>query len=98
MVVFRIHYEKTISQANTVGRLGNTYEDLIRQLEDMEREARENWQGCAADTFLRQSGALKEDMRLTCRKTVRLAEAIKSAAVRIRREDEAAARRAKKIP
>lgn len=97
MSILRINYSKVIAQANAINQLANDFNTQIKGIETMEQEVRANWQGPASEELLKQMNLLKAEMSNTYRKTANLANTIKNVAMRIKREDDKDAERAKHL-
>ena len=91
----RINYYQVIRQANSISNQADRISRNINKLDDMIQQVKTSWKSPSAQTFLTKCMSLREEMRESQRETEQLARSIKNVANRIKREDEAAAERAR---
>lgn len=86
-------YHSVLQQANRIADEAGNMKNKINQLDQFINQVRAGWAGSASETFIQKCEQLKQEMLQTQRKTVNLAESIKSVADHVRREDEEATQR-----
>ncbi|MBX9975177.1 WXG100 family type VII secretion target [Cytobacillus firmus] len=90
-------YHSVIQQANRIADEAGNIKNKINQLDQLINQVRAAWAGPASETFIQKCEQLKQEMQQTQRKTVNLAESIKSVADHVRREDEEATQRTRRL-
>ncbi|MBS4189650.1 WXG100 family type VII secretion target [Bacillus sp. FJAT-49705] len=92
-----IDYYLIMLQANRIADEAGNMKNKINQLDQFINQIRAAWAGPASETFIQKCEQLKQEMLQTQRKTVNLADSIKSVADHVRREDEEAKQRTRRL-
>ncbi|KON87971.1 hypothetical protein AF332_14815 [Sporosarcina globispora] len=92
-----IDYYRIMLQANRIADEAGNMKNKINQLDQFINQVRAAWAGPASETFIQKCEQLKQEMLQTQRKTVNLADSIKSVADHVRREDEEATQRTRRL-
>ncbi|MFB9324991.1 WXG100 family type VII secretion target [Paenibacillus aurantiacus] len=93
----RINYAQVIRQSNECRELANQLRKEITALDNFMGQIKLNWQGQAAEAYLKQCELLKEQLTASSKKVEHVSGTIRDVADRIKREDEAAAERAQRL-
>ena len=83
----RINYSLTISQANSIKGLSDDLADEITRLENLLTRIKSDWKGPASDAFQKRLQMIIDNMRATKKDMSNVSSSIKTAADRIRQED-----------